>query len=474
MSWFDAFYGGNGRGVNPNEPEKKGLARFFQILGRDFGQLIATNFLVCALVLPAALGVSLGIILLNFPLTLLAGLLGGMLAGIGLLVMADCALRSLCNDPSPWLPRMGQTISAKWKAALPVGAILITLLGALSFVWAFLFEVMKSGQYPGSAILVFLGFDMLVLAVAGSLTVAALTAAPAGETSLGSLLRTAGHMMLYAPGRALGGSAVIFAGVAVLILFFPISTLWAMLFGFWLPVLVAMQIFFPVLREIYDLDVEHAPSADDEEEGPLMTEKQKKARARANWWYYNWGLVAAAAVLVVAVIYVVHGLTTTIDPDYNVAVVTPDTLPDSSALQLQQVLESYGVDRNGDGAVVVSLNVYTWSADASLTDMNSQMAGATRMNTDLSNGDSGIWILADPEGFEEAYGALSEALGSDWAGQLIPWTDVPSLAGADLGSYDTSADGSTSQSVQELFADYQIAVLDSSDGLWDLLTHPAS
>ena len=205
-----------------------------------------------------------------------------------------------------------------------------------------------------------------------------------------------------------------------------------------------------------------------------MTEKQKKARARANWWYYNWGLVAAAAVLVVAVIYVVHGLTTTIDPDYNVAVVTPDTLPDSSALQLQQVLESYGVDRNGDGAVVVSLNVYTWSADASLTDMNSQMAGATRMNTDLSNGDSGIWILADPEGFEEAYGALSEALGSDWAGQLIPWTDVPALAGADLGSYDTSADGSTSQSVQELFADYQIAVLDSSDGLWDLLTHPAS
>ena len=60
MSWFDAIYGRPGRGVDPNEPEKKGLARFAQMLGRDFGQLIATNFLVCILILPAALGVSSG------------------------------------------------------------------------------------------------------------------------------------------------------------------------------------------------------------------------------------------------------------------------------------------------------------------------------------------------------------------------------------------------------------------------------
>ena len=51
MSWFDAIYGRPGRGVDPNEPEKKGLARFAQMLGRDFGQLIATNFLVCILIL---------------------------------------------------------------------------------------------------------------------------------------------------------------------------------------------------------------------------------------------------------------------------------------------------------------------------------------------------------------------------------------------------------------------------------------
>ena len=229
-----------------------------------------------------------------------------------------------------------------------------------------------------------------------------------------------------------------------------------------------MQIFFPALRRLYALEVE-APEAGPEPDASL-TEKQKRAARRANWWHYHWGLVVAGVVLAASVVYVIHGLNTTIDPDYSVAVVTADTLPDASAQRLQTVLESYGQDRNRDGVVVVELNVYTWSADASLTDMNSQMAGATRMNTDLANGASGIWILADPAGFEAAYGALSEAWGEDWESRLISWTDVPALAQADLGSYSTSADGSTSQSVQELFSRYKIAVLHGEDGLWDAIT----
>ena len=47
---------------------------------------------------------------------------------------------------------------------------------------------------------------------------------------------------------------------------------------------------------------------------------------------------------------------------------------------------------------------------------------------------------------------------------------MPALADADLGSYDTSADGSSSQSVQELFSTYKVAVLNDADGLWATLT----
>ena len=468
MRMFDTLYGREGHGVGPNEPEKKGLARFGQMVGRDLGQLLGTNLMVCVLCLPAALGVSLGVTLLSLPLTAVLGALTGLLAGPAILLLVDCALRSLQNDPSQWLPRAKQTLAARWKTACAFGAVGTLLLGLLCFVSAFLFEAAaQQGYYPGLAILVFLALDFLVLAVGGTLCAAALGLEPVETLSLGSLLPRVGTLLLTAPGRCMAAGVVMLAGVGGMILLFPVSVFWAVLFGFWLPGLAAMQTLFPVLQRTYGVEVHTIPrpAASDT---PLTAQEQKK-RSRANWWYYHWGIVAVAAVLVISVIYVAHGLLTTVDPDYTVAVVTAEPLPDEATQNLQTALEAYADDANGDGAVVVQVNNYTWSANASLTEQNQQMAGATQMNTDLANGESKIWILEDPEGFEQAYGALSEKLGADWQAKLIPWSQQPTLSNLDLGSYDTAADGSGSVDIQGRFAKYYVAVFDTSDGLWQAL-----
>ena len=57
---------------------------------------------------------------------------------------------------------------------------------------------------------------------------------------------------------------------------------------------------------------------------------------------------------------------------------------------------------------------------AVLAALNANAERATQMNTDLANGESKIWILDDPEGFEQAYGALSEKLGAEWQTKLMP------------------------------------------------------
>ena len=100
MSIYNALYGRDGHGVGPNEPEKKGFARFCQMVGRDLGQLLGTNLMVCVLCLPAALGVSLGVTLLSLPLTVVCSAVTGLLTGPAMVLLADCALRSLQNDPS--------------------------------------------------------------------------------------------------------------------------------------------------------------------------------------------------------------------------------------------------------------------------------------------------------------------------------------------------------------------------------------
>lgn len=468
MSIYNALYGRDGHGINPNEPEKKGFARFCQMVGRDLGQLLGTNLMVCVLCLPAALGVSLGVTLFSLPLTVVCSAVTGLLVGPAMVLLADCALRSLQNDPSQWLPRAKQSISAHWKSACAVGAVGTLLLGLLCFVSAFLFEAAaQQGYYPGLAVLVFLALDFLVLAVGGTLCMAALPLEGSGHLSFPALLRRAGRLLLTVPGRCVLAGVIMLAGIGGMILLFPVSVFWAVLFGFWLPGLAAMQTLFPVLRQEYGVQVRTIPRPAAPEK-PLTAQEQKK-RSRANWWYYNWGIVAVAAMVIVGVAYVAHGLLTTVDPDYTVAVVTAEALPDEAVQRLQTALADYAEDANGDGAVVVQVNNYTWSADAALTDMNGQMAGATQMNTDLANGESRLWILEDPEGFEQAYDALSEKLGENWKTQLILWSQQSTLSNLDLGSYNTAADGSQTVDVQRRFAGYSVAVFDASDALWQAL-----
>lgn len=468
MSIYNALYGRDGHGVGPNEPEKKGFARFCQMFGRDLGQLLGTNLMVCILCLPAALGVSLGVTLFSLPLTVVLSAATGLLVGIDGLLLAECCLRSLQNDPSQWLPRAKQSIAAHWKSACAVGAVGTLLLGLLCFVSAFLFEAAaQQGYYPGLAVLVFLALDFLVLAVGGTLCMAALPLEGSGHLSFPALLRRVGRLLLSAPGRCIAAGVVMLAGIGGMILLFPVSVFWAVLFGFWLPGLAAMQTLFPVLRQEYGVQVRTIPRPAAPEK-PLTAQEQKK-RSRANWWYYNWGIVTVAAMVIVGVAYVAHGLLTTVDPDYTVAVVTAEALPDEAVQRLQTALADYAEDANGDGAVIVQVNNYTWSADAALTDMNGQMAGATQMNTDLANGESKIWILEDPDGFEQAYGALSEKLGAEWQTKLMPWSDLPALSALELGSYNTAADGSQTVDIQSRFAGYSVAVFDASDALWQAL-----
>ena len=261
----------------------------------------------------------------------------------------------------------------------------------LCFVSAFVFDAAAQlGYYPGLAVLLFLALDFLVLAVFGTLCAAVL---PLQVRAPDSLMRRAGRMLVVAPVRCVLAGVIMLAGIGGMILLFPVSVFWAVLFGFWLPGLAAMQTLFPVLRQEYGVPVRTIPrpAAPDK---PLTAQEQKK-KARANWWYYNWGIVAVAALVIVGVVYVAHGLLTSVDPDYTVAVVTADALPDEAVQRLQTALADYAEDANGDGAVVVQVNNYTWSANASLTDMNGQMAGATQLNTDLANGESKIWILED-------------------------------------------------------------------------------
>lgn len=472
MSMYDALYGREGHGVRPDEPEKKGFARFCQIVGRDLAQLLGTNLMVCLLCLPAALTVSLGISLLSLPLTLVLSLLSGLLTGPAMLLLSDGMLRSLQDDPSPWLPRAGETLRRCGKSAAGLGAAAMLVFGLCCFVSDYLFETAVQQQvFPNPAVVLFLLMDFFLFALAATLSFACLpaNAADASERAGAFRLRRLPAEMLQllqiAPARCLAAALLMLLAVGAMIQLFPVSIFWTILFGFWLPALIAMQILFPAIRNVTGCRRYTVP-ADAGSTAATAAAAMTKQQRFSNWWYYHWGLVTVAVVLFLGVVYVGHSLLTTVDPDVQVAVVTSEALPEDAVRALQLVFRDYAEDVNQDGQVLVQINNYTWSQNAAETDPSSQMAGAVRMNTDLADGDSAIWILEDPEGFEEAYGALHEKLGSDWEDRLISWDAQPVLSAITI--YD-GTDSSTSTDLQRLLSDCRIAVFDETNPLWEAL-----
>lgn len=104
---------------------------------------------------------------------------------------------------------------------------------------------------------------------------------------------------------------------------------------------------------------------------------------------------------------------------------------------LQDALAAYGEDRNGDGKVVVTLNVYTLDYSDTETQTESAayltMAGTTKLATDVQGGLSSVFLLWDPAGFEESTGSLRYLDGTlpaadsdeDWWNMVYKWDDCP-------------------------------------------------
>ncbi len=172
-----------------------------------------------------------------------------------------------------------------------------------------------------------------------------------------------------------------------------------------------------------------------------------KAEKAGNWWHYHKWQVVVVIILLVVAAFIIKDTFFRAKPDYQVAYVGLQNLPEDTGTALTEALESFCDDRNGDGQVLVQLNQYAVELEsgAETTDAYSQMAGITRLSADLSSSDgSYIFLLENPETFQEYTGALRYLDGTipedgesakDWENMVYRWTDCPVLTGLDLGTY---------------------------------------
>jgi len=205
------------------------------------------------------------------------------------------------------------------------------------------------------------------------------------------------------------------------------------------------------------------------EEPRVLTKKEK----RQNWWYYHKWHVAIGVLLLAILGSIVWNALTQTEPDYQVAYVGANILPDDTVTALEACLASLGEDLNGDGSVIVQLVQY---ASSSETDAGVAASAEVQLMADIVECDSYFFLLEDPEQFQHSYrvlrrldGTLPDDNDPSAEGTYLSWSSCPVLAQTDLGQYAYPLMGETiTGSSNELLSRLFIA----RRGFWTEKTAP--
>lgn len=218
-----------------------------------------------------------------------------------------------------------------------------------------------------------------------------------------------------------------------------------------------------------------------------------------NWWYYNKWYVVAAVVALALLIDFGHSVWVNRmnEPDFQIAYMG-SMLPQDTVERLEQAFTELAPDANGDGQVIVTLNQYNLytspeTEDPAPIDPAINVAAQTKLSVDLQTAQSFLFLMPDPEKFQQEAQALSRIDGTfpaDHPDSTTPlylsWTDCPVLAGMDLGMLnDPMLDDAMQIENQSLMEDLYVGrrymgtkqdpeYIELCDEFWNLLTAGAA
>lgn len=127
MGLFSARYTKEGPGVRKDEPKKKGLARFFEVLFRDYGNIFKVNFLFLLCCIPMTATLLFGYIFHEYLGMLLIAavlyLLSSMLLGIGMTSMHGILVKIVRDEPFYMWHEFKRYWKANWKQSMTAGVL---------------------------------------------------------------------------------------------------------------------------------------------------------------------------------------------------------------------------------------------------------------------------------------------------------------------------------------------------------------
>lgn len=227
-------------------PRKKGIARLWELLDRDFGRIFLAGLLALLGCAPFIIGTAFAIVSHVLLFAPAAGLAGGAIAGPGLCGLADTILRSLRDEPGFWWHTYKKSWRRNAKSALLPGAAGGLLLGTQVFL---LFHTgalglsLAAGAGLAAGVLLVLGVSLYLWPQLALM-----------ELTFPQLLKNSGLLFLGQLPRSAAALAIVACYLWLAVRFFLFSVSLLPFLNLWLPALPALFLIYPGINENFHIE----------------------------------------------------------------------------------------------------------------------------------------------------------------------------------------------------------------------------
>lgn len=226
---------------------KTGIARFFQLLGRDLGSFYKAGFLFLLGVLPGLAVIYFSVMAVSLIGCILGGILAGAAGGPLMAGLTDTILRSLREESTLWWHVYKKAWKQNWKQSMVPGIAFGVFFG----IWSFI--IMRLPDMTGVPTMVWI---TLILGIVFALIFVLYLFAQLVlvHVSMGQLLKNSGLFFLGFFPQSLAAGLVSAIYWALVFLYLPYSVLVLTLTTAWLPILISLMIIYPVINRVLHIE----------------------------------------------------------------------------------------------------------------------------------------------------------------------------------------------------------------------------
>lgn len=261
MALFKRDFNKPGPGVPKNAPQKKGIARFWEILTRDFGSLVKLNLIYQLCLFPAQFLLVLAVIGMGSVGFLLFGalaLVASILVGPATVAVYHCLIQILRDQPGFVWHDFKDQFKSNFRTSVIPGIIYSLIIGAQIFG---VFFYMQGNNAIGMVFIVLFLFSVLIFAMATPYFFAQQAFV---DLKNRLMLQNSVIMALgYAP-RSFVGALFGTGLIIVQVLLFPLSTFLTPFIGYTIPLLINLMWVWPQVDKAFKIDETLKQRHDDE------------------------------------------------------------------------------------------------------------------------------------------------------------------------------------------------------------------